>query len=53
MSNYKKINIFDERLVQKEPFVPSYRGASNISKIIEQPTSQLTTSSNQVLLVFQ
>ncbi len=37
--SYKKINIFDDRLVMKEPFIPSYKGASNISKVIAKPTN--------------
>ena len=36
--SYNKINIFDERLVAKEPYIPMYRGASSVAKMIAQPT---------------
>ncbi len=48
MSNLKKINIFDERLIMKEQYIPSYTGASNISKIKATPSSAINAQSNQV-----
>lgn len=37
----KTINIFDEKLVMKEPVIPIYRGASSAAKMIAQPTAAL------------
>lgn len=47
-SSFKKVNIFDDRLVMKEPFVPCYKGASNISKVVAQPTNTVAGQPSQI-----